>query len=476
MAGEKFPEVHAGEPISAARANREGAVLERLANLVPGSNLSGGHGGSSVHIEGEPSVVLAVLKVTAVVAGSVCKGVLRQYSFQTALWSDGTKEWLIDAGATGTELGVGELVLAYYDRKRGAFVPTVAGARFRVFELKTSLAYGGLATAYVRHSVAPASDVSDVADTITVWDYIGDRRGTGRDDNEDGSPGAIGTAMQLPGEVIVWRVIDLECWFPPVESSSASSASSSSGSISSVSSASSASPSSESSGGSSASSVSSGSSASSGSVSSQSVSSQSESSEWSSASSGSSTECLPCDGTCIVHCFGDGSWEVYEGYDLCAEGCSCNPPAGGCPPYPAYIYGRCCGEESSGSSASSVSESSVSASSVSEQSSVSSLGSSPGSLPSFSSASSVFESSASSVSSQSSASSGSSGSSAPGCEDCTCTYQCVFAGAYVWVPISNDCNVCGDCTCVGDPNLYCSECNAGSEGTYCYIPCIDVLA
>ena len=82
----------------------------------------------------------------------------------------------------------------------------------RVFELKTSLSPGGLATAYVRYGKFPAQETTDISQTFMVWDYIGDRRGTGRDDNQDGSRGAIGFAVKMPGEES-WRIIDLECYF-----------------------------------------------------------------------------------------------------------------------------------------------------------------------------------------------------------------------------------------------------------------------
>ena len=82
----------------------------------------------------------------------------------------------------------------------------------RVFELKTSLSPGGVATAYRRHEIGLASDETDTGTTFTVWDYIGDRQGTGRDDMSPGDHGAYGLAVRLPGETS-WRVIDLECYF-----------------------------------------------------------------------------------------------------------------------------------------------------------------------------------------------------------------------------------------------------------------------
>jgi hypothetical protein len=49
------------------------------------------------------------------------------------------------------------------------------GVRFRVFELKTSLSPGAVATAYVRYELSLAFDTTDTSDTFTVWDYVGDR-------------------------------------------------------------------------------------------------------------------------------------------------------------------------------------------------------------------------------------------------------------------------------------------------------------
>ncbi len=87
------------------------------------------------------------------------------------------------------------------------------GARFRIFELKVSLTAGERVLAYRRaYDTVAGDDVTDLdADTFTVWDYIGDRSGDGRDDvSTTSSHGAYGLAMKFPGEW-VWRVIDLQC-------------------------------------------------------------------------------------------------------------------------------------------------------------------------------------------------------------------------------------------------------------------------
>lgn len=82
---------------------------------------------------------------------------------------------------------------------------------FTVFELKETLAAGGTAVAYVRDWDATAEDdVTDTSRTITAWDYIGDRTGTGRDDAGTGGTGAIGLGMRFRGET-QYRIVDLQC-------------------------------------------------------------------------------------------------------------------------------------------------------------------------------------------------------------------------------------------------------------------------
>lgn len=134
MAGEKFPEVKPGQPISASRANLEGQVLERVAAMLPGSGMSGRHGGSSVQFSRTLDARLSTLKVTDDTDAPVYLGVLRQYSFESGEWSDGTKPWKIDVGAVGNiTLNVGDYVVAYYDHKRGAFIPATAGGEEELY-------------------------------------------------------------------------------------------------------------------------------------------------------------------------------------------------------------------------------------------------------------------------------------------------------------------------------------------------------
>lgn len=112
----------------------------------------------------------------------------------------------------GQDIASGDRTLLVRD-KFGKWLTWLTCAEFRLFELKTDLQSGGVADAYRRfhNGTHDASDYD--LPTFEVWDYIGDREGIGRDSLEDGSeegPGAIGLAMQLPGET-VWRVVDLEC-------------------------------------------------------------------------------------------------------------------------------------------------------------------------------------------------------------------------------------------------------------------------
>jgi len=127
MASEKFPKVSAGEPIRTSRANREGEVLERVARLCPGSGLDGQYGGATLQFSRTLDARLATLKVTDVTDAPVYLGVFRQYDFVADEWTDGTKLWKIDTGATDTTLNEDDIVVAYYDRKRGAFIPVGGG-------------------------------------------------------------------------------------------------------------------------------------------------------------------------------------------------------------------------------------------------------------------------------------------------------------------------------------------------------------
>ena len=180
MADEKFPEVEPGQPIKASRANEEGRVLERVARMLPGTGMSGRHGGSLLQFGRTKDAKLATLKVTDDTDAPVYLGVLRQYNFETENWTDGTKPWKIDTGPVDITLAVGDYVVAYYDRKRGAFIPVVGGGggggggQRRRFELGPYL--GDMVSAECDSVRAEVLDVScsgagvNVGDEVTIWD------------------------------------------------------------------------------------------------------------------------------------------------------------------------------------------------------------------------------------------------------------------------------------------------------------------
>lgn len=178
MANEKFPEVERGGPISAARANTEGRVLERMAQTRPGSGMDGRHGGSILQFSRTLDARLASLTVTDDTDAPVYLGVLRQYNFQTDAWTDGEKLWKIDAGAVNTTLSENSVVVAYYDRKRGAFIPVIGagGAEIIRFEVVASGPFLGdvvpecdFVTVEVLNVLCQGSGVL-VGDEVRVWD------------------------------------------------------------------------------------------------------------------------------------------------------------------------------------------------------------------------------------------------------------------------------------------------------------------
>jgi len=179
MVNEKFPEVQDGEPISAGRANREGQVLERIARGRPGSGMDGRHGESAIQFSRTLDAKLATLKVTDTADAPVYEGVLRQYNFAADEWSDGTKLWKIDTGAVGISLGVGEIVVAYYDRKRGAFIPVVGtgiGHRVIGFNVISAAPFVDgevpVCTAVLAsvQSISCEADGLAILDEVIVWD------------------------------------------------------------------------------------------------------------------------------------------------------------------------------------------------------------------------------------------------------------------------------------------------------------------
>lgn len=223
MADEKFPEVVPGGPIGADRANLEGQVLERVAQMRPGSGMDGRHGGSVLQFGRTLDARLSTLKVTDDSDAPVYLGVLRQYNFQSDEWSDGEKLWKIDAGATDSTLNEDDLVVAYYDRKRGAFIPVVAGIELIAFCLEENHpGRGVLFNIYL--GVWNPNDHSWGYDTSTTYKCI---------DWRFGVPyplvGATGLGIWRPSRVHgrILEVLSLDCSSPGACSEEDSSSSSS---------------------------------------------------------------------------------------------------------------------------------------------------------------------------------------------------------------------------------------------------------
>ena len=219
MSDEKFPEVQPGQPIKASRANEEGRVLERVARMLPGTGMSGRHGGSILQFGRTHDARLATLKVTNDDDAPVYLGVFRQYDFESGEWSDGDKPWKIDAGAVDGSLTVGDYIVAYYDRKRGAFIPISVGASVarRRFELEYALVAGGMTTAYLREAVGGI--VSTTMTVFEVYDEMGEF---------EGDPGTYGMA-EYWSDSEHWEIYQLACDPSEEEESSSSSGGSSSG-------------------------------------------------------------------------------------------------------------------------------------------------------------------------------------------------------------------------------------------------------
>ena len=99
---------------------------------------------------------------------------------------------------------------------RGRLLASVVPCEFKKFELKESLTVGSHAAAYYRYEDPNGGGsgvvglVVDTNVTFDVYDDIGDREGTGRDDAGSGGVGAYGKALKWPGESRFY-VFDLEC-------------------------------------------------------------------------------------------------------------------------------------------------------------------------------------------------------------------------------------------------------------------------
>jgi hypothetical protein len=133
---EQFKEVKPGQPITAGRANREGAVLERVAGIVPGPGVYGRHSGTNLQLGTRPGWNQGIVTVTDVLTSGVPDppiflGTSRRYNFQNLAWTDQVRKWQIDAKGLDIELSVGDRLVVYWDAQRGMLVP-VASSSFGI--------------------------------------------------------------------------------------------------------------------------------------------------------------------------------------------------------------------------------------------------------------------------------------------------------------------------------------------------------
>jgi len=127
---EKFSKLQVGDHLSASRMNRLGRVAERVAKFSGGSHVNVRHGSANLSLSGLPPFHQSLLEVyteEGVTAG-LYYGRQRYYDYATELWvTDTLSDWLIDANGINASLSVGQYVVCFWDKMRGAFVPTGAG-------------------------------------------------------------------------------------------------------------------------------------------------------------------------------------------------------------------------------------------------------------------------------------------------------------------------------------------------------------
>ena len=214
---ETFPDKKRGEHLHHENDwNKIARTVQRLANQLPGSNLSGIHTGSfSGTISSSPwQQFVATISNTKISEEDTddsglyfCK--IRYYDHIEVgdeKWKSREKEWLLDASDLGATLIVDDKLTVWWNQQRRAFIPCNVPTIIQIM-LKTSIVPDGVADAF---PLDDEGEIIDIERTIEVEDTIGDKRARGKDDVEEGSgEGAKGFVKLLTDGT--WAIIELQC-------------------------------------------------------------------------------------------------------------------------------------------------------------------------------------------------------------------------------------------------------------------------
>ncbi len=217
---ETFPDKKRGEHLHHENDwNKIARTVQRLANQLPGTNLSSIHMGSfSGTIGHNPwNQFVATISSTKIDEEDTddsglyfCK--IRFYDHTETgdeKWKSREKEWLLDASDLGATLIVDDKLAVWWNQQRRAFVPCAIPTIIPIM-LKTSIEPNGTADAFPLLPINDDDEIINEEWIIEVEDTIGDKRAKGKDDVEEGSgEGAKGFVKLLTDGT--WAIIELQC-------------------------------------------------------------------------------------------------------------------------------------------------------------------------------------------------------------------------------------------------------------------------
>lgn len=120
---ESFPQLQAGDTLSAGYLNRMAGAVGRVVRFSP---QQGYHGGALMTDIKVPPFSQADFIVTAETDAASRLYTIRRkvYDGTTSMWSQDNDNWELDATPKVVRLLIGDPVSAYWDELRGAFIPT----------------------------------------------------------------------------------------------------------------------------------------------------------------------------------------------------------------------------------------------------------------------------------------------------------------------------------------------------------------
>jgi len=199
---DRFPVKNPGDSLEATHVNDLSDAARQITGLTVGGNISKHQSGTSLSLSAGSPWYQYTFEITGNVneeEDGYYKGKTRWWDSAEEEWKNNDTEYQIDTTDSVVSCGVGDKIVAYWDKQRGMFLPCSSPSLIP-FELYGDLTPGDSAEAWAMKDDGDGNPVRDEAtDKVTVYDdVLGNVRAYGSS-HSGFSVGATGWAQNVYG-------------------------------------------------------------------------------------------------------------------------------------------------------------------------------------------------------------------------------------------------------------------------------------